>query len=514
MAIYKTNITPEQRKTTADVIQQSNEVLASARAMQAQIKAEGSKPFAGSTFNTGTTPTTTPTTTDVTPTVAYKDVSIPTDYNATEIRRLSDLQKNIYNEQTKEVDERQIQADVLANFQAEVDLQNRLYADKLARAKQTGQSRFGQLGAIQSRRGLFGSTFGEAQESTLNKEQEDVYSGIEEERAAMIGSLQSKARGVAAERIAKKNEARNAGITEHLAFLKGDTENRAISVTSFAQSLLAQGINPSEIDPAKLQQIATDYGTSVSNLIAQYNAEKVKLDKVSEDQLSVEKENALKQSYTQAQINKINNEISKGNYAEMDLGNRTIIYDKNTGKEITSYAKGLAPKAVGSQTVATQSEAITKRATEVTNLITQLKADTQIKNSVIGVRGIRGWFGTPAAADYLNKTRRLQALLSVDALKDFKGFGAMSDREFGTAASAATSIKIDEDKGRITGTTGAFNNELTRIENSMNLILGVSEQSGSTTDSLPQEDKDELKAMSGIEIIPPSDYIEGLFNKN
>lgn len=112
-----------------------------------------------------------------------------------------------------------------------------------------------------------------------------------------------------------------------------------------------------------------------------------------------------------------------------------------------------------------------KRANEVITLANELKEDSSVKNSVIGFRGVRGLIGTPGAKDYLNKVRRLKALLAVDSIKDFKGFGAMSDREFSTAGAAASTITLNEDKGRIEASPTGFDDELNRILSSMNLVL-------------------------------------------
>ena len=145
-----------------------------------------------------------------------------------------------------------------------------------------------------------------------------------------------------------------------------------------------------------------------------------------------------------------------------------------------------ALKAVG--------DAAKARANEVKTLISELEQDSSIKNSVIGFRGVRGLIGTPEAQAYLNKVRRLQALLAIDSIKNFKGFGAMSDREFSTANAAASSINIDSDKGKITGTPDAFNNELARIKRSMDLI--VSDQGEVTGDAGGNtSEEDELRAL-------------------
>ena len=62
------------------------------------------------------------------------------------------------------------------------------------------------------------------------------------------------------------------------------------------------------------------------------------------------------------------------------------------------------------------------------------------------------------------KVEQLRALLAIDAIKDFKGTGPMSDREFATAGAAATALNP-------TGKQSFFTDELTKIQASMNAVL-------------------------------------------
>ena len=119
----------------------------------------------------------------------------------------------------------------------------------------------------------------------------------------------------------------------------------------------------------------------------------------------------------------------------------------------------------------TQIKAANTRAKEVLAVVAELKANSFAKNSVTGLRGPGAILGRPGTKDFLDKTKRLQSILAIDSIKDLKGTGPISDREFGTAASAASSITIDEENGKISGSTAHFNAELVRIENAMQAAL-------------------------------------------
>jgi hypothetical protein len=112
-------------------------------------------------------------------------------------------------------------------------------------------------------------------------------------------------------------------------------------------------------------------------------------------------------------------------------------------------------------------KAASDRANKVLALVRAMKENSLAKQSAIGIRGPGAILGRPGVDDYLNKTKSLQGLLALDQLKDLKGTGAVSDREFGTAAAAATTIILDEENGKIKGSPAALDAELTRIETAM-----------------------------------------------
>lgn len=157
--------------------------------------------------------------------------------------------------------------------------------------------------------------------------------------------------------------------------------------------------------------------------------------------------------------------------AKWDVALKKLQVEKTT-REIGQIGQPTKEELKELQAKTERQTAAQSRAKQVLALVNELQSNSTIKNSVIGFRGPRALFGTPGAQDYLNKVDRLRSILAIDAIKDFKGTGPMSDREFATASAAATSINVNRDKSRISGTTQAFNDELERIKQSMLTVVG------------------------------------------
>ncbi len=102
--------------------------------------------------------------------------------------------------------------------------------------------------------------------------------------------------------------------------------------------------------------------------------------------------------------------------------------------------------------------------------IKSLKAETTGKSGSIGLKNWTSAFGLrdePAEgspeADYAFKVKQLISLLTLPELELMKGLGQMSDREFNTLSSAATTLNRDLSEK-------AFDAEIDRVESSLNEI--------------------------------------------
>lgn len=102
------------------------------------------------------------------------------------------------------------------------------------------------------------------------------------------------------------------------------------------------------------------------------------------------------------------------------------------------------------------------RANKVNSLINEIKNHPAYSTGT----GVSSYVlaGNYNVRDFNKKVEQLRALLAIDAIKDFKGTGPMSDREFATAGAAATALNP-------TGKQSFFTDELTKIQASMNAVL-------------------------------------------
>lgn len=181
------------------------------------------------------------------------------------------------------VDEDQVRADKLAEMQAEIDAVNSVYADKLARAKTQGLGRLGSSTAIQGRRGLLGSDFGEAQTRTVEDGNTDVENSIENEKLVKIEALKTQARTNADTEIAAKRAAKEAGLNDYIQYLQDAKTRKDTNTSTVLQALIAQGLDPSTMDKASIDAIAKGYGLKTPDIVNAYKLQKYTSDKTKTD---------------------------------------------------------------------------------------------------------------------------------------------------------------------------------------------------------------------------------------
>lgn len=171
------------------------------------------------------------------------------------------------------IDENAIRTNTLAQFQAEIDALNRVYAEKKRQEQIAGQGRLGSVGAIGARRGLLGSDFGVAQERGQEAENQQVLDAIEADRLAKESSILAAARGMATQEIKSREEAKRLGAENYLKFIGESSQRRAMAAQEIAKRIYAQGIeNPD------FASIAKEIGVSVEDLRSTYNQYKMGAD--------------------------------------------------------------------------------------------------------------------------------------------------------------------------------------------------------------------------------------------
>lgn len=171
-------------------------------------------------------------------------------------------------------DQAQIRASTLASFQAEIDAQNSVYADKLAQAKITGANRLGSTTAVEARRGLIGSDFGNAQTDTTNNANDAVYSSINDEKNAAISAILTQSNTDATKAIQDKTTAKQAGLDSYVKYLQDGATRAQTGATTAATLLLNNKTDPSTLTPDQLQTLLDNYGITKEALTSAYTTAK------------------------------------------------------------------------------------------------------------------------------------------------------------------------------------------------------------------------------------------------
>jgi hypothetical protein len=180
-----------------------------------------------------------------------------------------DSMTGIYAQQANApVDEQAIRDATTARLQSEIDATNRVYDQKLAQAKVAGEGNLGSNAAISARRGLLGSDFGNSQNQKVVTDNNDVYSGIGDQRQLALAGITDKGYAAATAEIAAKNAAKQQSASNYITFLSQQEERRTKRTNDAAQAALAAGYDLST--GSDLKAIADSYQISPDALRSAY----------------------------------------------------------------------------------------------------------------------------------------------------------------------------------------------------------------------------------------------------
>lgn len=270
---------------------------------------------------------------------------------------------------TSNVDEAAIRAQTLAQFQAEVDATNALYASKLRDAQVAGTGRLGSSTAIQARRGLLGSDFGAAETDTVNNGNNQIYAGIDAEKAAALSAINNKINETATKAIADRNTAIEGGAVTHLQDLKNSVTNKANTASQIAQTLYNNKLDPNTLPLNDLTTAITPkngqpipYGLTLDDIKNAYIAVKKTGDEAAAAKAASDAK-AAKEGLTTIPegsivVDPTGKVISRGVPKNVTVGTNQEVYQKQADgtykKVVTGPAKAAgAPKAKGNYTSAT-----------------------------------------------------------------------------------------------------------------------------------------------------------------
>lgn len=390
------------------------------------------------------------------------------------LREARDSATRYYQAQSNQViDEDQIRRDTLAQFQGEIDATNSIYADKLRRAQVQGIGRLGTSSAVNARRGLAGSDFGNAQTNQVEDANTEINNSLEEEKRVVVGALLTKARESGANAIAEKRAAKEKSIEEYLKNITSAGESAKVRASELAKTILLSKLGIEQYDQKALEDAATSAGVSVDAIRAAYADLKKQQDEADAIVKQKEFDNQLKTDTLNKPVN---------------LGEGDAIVDPRTGKVIVQRAKTYAPKnGSGTSTSLTLSgypqdiqeaaqsildgksklneypsakrlsinsamskiytaEGGNELAQGAYDAITTLETMSGFTGAV-GAKGVSSFFGIKgepfagtAAAGFKSELDKLKANLKLVNIKYLKGTGALSDAEGKTLEDAGTSL--------------------------------------------------------------------------
>lgn len=287
------------------------------------------------------------------PTVAetYQGYSAPGVDSAYETA-MDELGSYYRDQASQPINEKQVYRDTLRQYQDQINATNKIYQDQLAQARVEGMGRLGSQRAISARSGTLGSDFGAAQKENVVGYNRGIEQSINAELNAKIAEIMGTARSQSSQELEKRRLAKQEGAESYLAYLAGKTERRQSGLSNLAQSMLAQGVTPDDIDPTVLKQIATQYGVSEDEIKASF----FDANKAAQAEAA---QNALDNQFTltegQQRYDADGNLIAAGPEKDQsfNLSEGQARYDAE-GNLIASRAKTYAPKAtsgVGSSVI-------------------------------------------------------------------------------------------------------------------------------------------------------------------
>lgn len=279
---------------------------------------------------------------DMTPSWAKSSIS-NTSASPSEAYGLNDVEMARYNETKSgslapQKTEEEIFNETLRRYQGEIDATNNIFASKLRDASVAGMNRSGSQYAQQARGGLLGSDFGNAQDERVNQYNTAVTNDLRDEQSLAIASILGKARSGAKEELAAKKAARDNDYAAYKELLTTSASRKSAKTNAYANELLAKGTTLEKLlglDPTEF----SGTGLSKQEVINAFKDAQLAQDKIKFDNTK-----------TQAEINKINADILRGNQFDLSEGQARYTIDPTTGQAIliASRNKTYAPKSGGS----------------------------------------------------------------------------------------------------------------------------------------------------------------------
>lgn len=167
------------------------------------------------------------------------------------------------------IDSNKIYQDTLTRFQSQIDNLNSVYANQLQQAKQIGAGRLGTTSAISARTGNLGSDFGNAQYQNQEQGNVNMYKAIDDERLSKINDLMNQAKTESQTAYKEKQDAFKQ-LGTRLEYYQNSDQRKVDSIGKALKSIIAQKLDPSNIDNSSLTKFANYYGITPEDIKSGY----------------------------------------------------------------------------------------------------------------------------------------------------------------------------------------------------------------------------------------------------
>jgi len=373
----------------------------------------------------------------------------------------------------------------LANLQAEIDLTNTYYANKLNQARMAGQGRLGSSTAIQARRGLLGSDFGEAITRGTENVNQEIYNEIEAEKASKLMAIRTGAEALAKKNFDEAKKAKEEGFKNYIEYLKGGEEKKKTNAKELAALLVAQGVDPGTY--ADLETEAKKLGTTgeaVKNayMLSRYETTKEEKKRQQEltDKIAAKGIETISEGQAGYRLNPKTGQYelvasraktyapsrtssgvgidSNGNEIQISEQAQNIVdlINKNGGgiAQVNDFIKGSSREA---QALRNEVYAgIKAQGGRTTGDTSAIMNNLNLVNKILENPGVisgpvqTGSIPFTAGATIRNQYNQLKGILALDNRQKLKGSGAISDFESRTLERAASSLGRNQSEAEFT----------------------------------------------------------------
>jgi len=429
-------------------------------------------------------------------------------------KELSEAEEAAFKQtQYKEPDETAIREGTLTRFQSEIDALNKAAAAQKAelgrRLGIQSEEEVGSQRALLAGAGMLGQVSGAAEKSTLQTAQEERLqagqSQIDTATQQAVSALMSEARRTADKEIAAKQAAYSGSPGALVDYLKNRQAKTETNISNIVQSALLKGVDLSKEDA--VADLAATMGVKASDISNTYKYAKSSYDAQVAEKQRLEEKEAADLAKTQAETTETEAETVKklaeayklrnpeDNLITVDGG----IYNASTGTWIRSPREkndeyifdkdgNIFNKTKGVYATTGTVEAPGKAAQDtagedsiITNIDSLLEQGSGILEAVgpnvlarIGLGTLTG-----KTQSFIGSVEKIVSTLTLENLIAAKSrgatFGALSEKELGMLAAAATKIgtwKIEDKDGRTKG----YNIDETSFKNELNVIRAFAEK--------------------------------------